>query len=136
MLGKAGLAIAAAALLTGAAFATDEPKEECASRDLDDIATAVQKAPSCARAVAIFEVCQFGATGDVFIGQEVTKKCEADFLAKLNATQKRAYEQKQVRCSNKYRRESGSMYRSMEAFCGAYVARDYSARALKAKPAR
>ena len=64
----------------------------------------------------------------------VTHKCEGDFLGKLNAAQKRAYQRDQERCRRKYRSEDGSMYRSFEAFCGANVARNYSARFLRNVP--
>jgi hypothetical protein len=49
-----------------------------------------------------------------------------------SAAQKRAYDRAQKFCARKYRSEDGAMYRSFEAFRGAHVARDYSARFLKA----
>lgn len=62
----------------------------------------------------------------------VTEKCEADFLGKLTAAQRRAYDYEQKRCSRKYFNKGGTMYRSFEAFCGAYVAHNYSAKTLNA----
>ena len=79
----------------------------------------------------MFELCEVGTSGDLRLGAAVTEKCEADFLGKLTAAQKRAYDREQKRCAHKYREKDGTMYRSFEAFCGAYVARDYSARFLK-----
>jgi hypothetical protein len=62
----------------------------------------------------------------------VTEKCEADFLGKLTPAQRRAYDGEQKACSRKYLNKSGTMYRSFEAFCGVYVARNYSTKAIKA----
>ena len=127
------VAVAMLAASGGGGFAKDEPqKENCTTFDYDGIIGLLEQAPSCLRAIAIFEACEFGASGDVGLGAAVTKKCEADFMGKLSAAQKRAYDQAQKRCARKYRNKSGTMYRSFEAFCGAYVARDYSARFLKA----
>jgi hypothetical protein len=70
------------------------------------------------------------ASGDVPLGQAVIRKCEGDFLKKLNARQKRAYENEVKRCWRKYRREAGTMYRSFEAMCAAAVAQSYSRRFL------
>jgi hypothetical protein len=114
----------------------DAPKKErCPTLDRQEIEGLLGNAPSCQRAMALFELCQFGAGGDVGLGEIVTHKCEGDFLSKLNRTQKRAYQREQLRCQRKYSNQSGTMYRSFEAFCGAGVARNYSARFLKTVPA-
>ena len=121
------------ALSVAASVAKDDPKkEQCPTLDAGEIEDMLQKAPSCQRAVAVFEICQFGSSGDVGLGAAVTEKCEADFLGKLSAAQRRAYDGEQKRCSRKYLNKSGTMYRSFEAFCRTYVARNYSASALKA----
>jgi hypothetical protein len=110
-------------------------KEECPTLDHKEIEALLGKAPSCQRALALFEICQFGASGDVILGAIVTRKCEGDFVTKLNSTQKHAYQREQQRCRRKYSNQDGSMYRSFEAFCGANVARNYSAKFLKTVPA-
>jgi hypothetical protein len=46
------------------------------------------------------------------------------------------YDREQKGCQRKYANEAGTMYRSFEAFCGADVARSYSAKFLKAEPGR
>ena len=102
--------------------------------NLKAIEDPLRRAPSCQRAVALFGICELGAGGDVSLGVAVTERCEGDFLSKLSATQKRAYDREQKHCARKYRNEAGTMYRSFEAFCGAYVARNYSAKFLKAAP--
>ena len=114
-----------------AAKGEPKKKEECTTHGYDEIEKRIREAPSCQRAVAVFEICEFGASGDVGLGAAVTEKCEGDFLGKLSAAQKRAYDRKQKRCALKYQNEAGSMYRSFEALCGAYVARDYSAKFLQ-----
>ena len=119
-----------------AAFADEGTKktEACPTSGLDAIADLIRQAPSCQRAIALFEICEFGASGDVALGAAATEKCEGDFLSKLTLAQKRAYDRGQKLCARKYQNQDGTMYRSFEAFCGAYVARDYSARFLKAAP--
>ena len=113
----------------------DAPKkEECPTFDHKEIEELLGKAPSCQRALALFEICQFGASGDVSLGAIVTHKCEGDFLTKLSSRQRRAYQREQERCLRKYSEQDGTMYRSFEASCGAGVARNYSARFLKAVP--
>jgi hypothetical protein len=127
------LAAAVLAISTAASAAKDKPKkEECPTLDHQEIEDLLRKAPSCQRAGALFEICQFGASGDVSLGAIVTEKCEGDFLSKLNAAQRRAYDRGQKRCQRKYAHEDGTMYRSFEAFCGADLARHYSAKFLEA----
>ena len=116
--------------ISNAAVAAKE-KEECPSFDLNAIESLLRQTPSCQRAVALFKVCEFGSSGDVSLGAAVTQKCEADFLS---VVQKRAYDREQQRCARKYQNKVGTMHRSFEAFCGAYVARNYSAKFLKADP--
>jgi hypothetical protein len=126
------LVAAMLAISMAASAAKDKPKqEECPTLDHQEIEDLLRKAPSCQRAGALFESCQFGASGDVSLGAIVTEKCEGDFLGKLNAAQRRAYDSKQKRCQRKYAHEDGTMYRSFEAFCGADVARNFSAKFLK-----
>ena len=113
--------------------------EDCPARttQMDDIIVALNEAPSCDRAMKMFEACEFGASGDVQLGAAVEKKCEADFLWRLKAPQKRAYQGQMGRCVHKYRNQSGTMYRSFTAFCRAEVSQRYSRQALKqAGPSR
>ena len=113
--------------------------EECPAKStqFDDIVVALNEAPSCDRAMKIFEACEFGASGDVGLGAVVEKKCEGDFLARLKDPQKHLYQREMRVCDRKYRNESGTMYLSFTAFCRAEVAQRYSRRALKAaQPSR
>ena len=132
MFNRIVLAAVMLAVSTAASAAKDKPKkEECPTLDHQEIEDLLRKAPSCQRAGALFESCQFGTSGDVSLGTIVTEKCEGDFLGKLDAAQRRAYDREQKRCQRKYAHEDGTMYRSFEAFCGADVARHYSAQFLK-----
>jgi hypothetical protein len=108
--------------------------EDCPAKtmQMDDIIVALNEAPSCDRAMEIFAACEFGASGDVGLGAVVEKKCEGDFLSRLKAPQKRAYQDQLSRCIYKYRNQSGTMYRSFSAFCRAEISQRYSRRALKA----
>ena len=67
-------------------------------------------APGCDRAMKLFEACAYGASGDVQFGEAVEKKCEADFLGRLKAPQKQAYQREMRVCDRKYRNKSGTMY--------------------------
>ena len=91
MLNHMVLVIATLAISTAVAAAKDAPKrEECSIFGAEEIENSIRQAPSCRRAVALFELCEFGASGDVGLGAAVTERCEGDFLSKLNAAQKRS----------------------------------------------
>jgi hypothetical protein len=98
----------------------------------DEIFDTIKAARGCDRAMKVFEACEFGASGDVDLGAAVEKKCEGDFLAGLQASQKAAYGREMRVCDRKYRNQSGTMYLSFTAFCRAEVAQRYSRQARKA----
>ncbi|MBR1234505.1 hypothetical protein [Bradyrhizobium sp. AUGA SZCCT0182] len=117
-------------------FAAPAAAEDCPAKSRDDVLAAM-KAASCNRAMQIASACSGGATGDVGLTDAVETKCEGDFLARLKAQQKRAYQREKDACDRKYSGEEGTMYISFAAFCRAKVAQRYSQRALKAaSPAR
>jgi hypothetical protein len=109
--------------------------EDCPakSRDMDDIIAALNASKSCDAAMKVFEACEYTASGDVEFGAVVEKKCEADFIDRLKAPQKAAYQREMKVCDRKYRNEHGTMYLSFTAFCRAEVAQRYSHQALKAR---
>jgi hypothetical protein len=111
--------------------------EDCPAKStqFEDIVVALKEAPSCDRAMKIFEACEFGASGDVGLGAVVEKKCEGNFLAQLKAPQKQLYQSEMRVCDRKYRNQTGTMYLSFTAFCRAEVAQRHSRRALKAASA-
>jgi hypothetical protein len=108
----------------------------CMSKSMtqDEIIDTIKAQSGCEAAMKVFRDCEFGASGDVPLGAAVEKTCEADFLSGLKASQKKAYASELSRCDVKYRNESGTMYRSFTAFCGAEVSQRYSQKALKAGP--
>jgi hypothetical protein len=101
------------------------------SMTLDEIADVIKTAPTCGAGMAIFRDCQLGSSGDLALGAAARETCEADFLAKLPTPQKHVYQREIRACARKYAGESGTMYRSFEAFCSAEVAQRYSQRALR-----
>src|SRR5438552_17954097 len=121
-------------LLAPLALAAPKPSDpkECpvSEHSLDAIEAAIEQAATCQQSMDIFQACAYVASGDVPLGQAVIRKCEGDFVTELDASRKRAYEQKIKRCWRKYRHELGTMYRSFEAMCAAAVAQDYSRRFL------
>ncbi|MBR1248998.1 hypothetical protein JQ609_18940 [Bradyrhizobium sp. AUGA SZCCT0169] len=117
-------------------FAAPAAAEDCPAKSRDDVLTKMKTA-SCNRAMQIASACSGGATGDVGLTDAVETKCEGDFLARLKAQQKKAYQREKDACDRKFSHEEGTMYISFAAFCRAKVAQRYSQRALKAaSPAR
>lgn len=119
-------------LLSLAAVAAPKDPEECPTLDGDERRQLLKNAPSCDRSIKLFEACAYGASGDVELGAIVVEKCEGDFVGKLSKAERKAYDAKLKRCRGKYAKQSGTMYRSFEAFCAAEVAQGYSRKALKA----
>ena len=103
--------------------------ELCPALDAEEIEKLLAEAPSCDRSMDLFRACAYGAGGDTGLGAIVTEKCEAAFLAKLSRAERRVYNGKIRACNRNYARESGTMYRSFEAFCRAGVAQRYARRA-------
>ena len=101
------------------------------SLSLDETVDVLKAAPTCDASMKLFQDCSYGASGDVSLGTAVREKCEADFLPKLPPPQKRIYQRGQHACLRKYVHESGTMYVSWSAFCGAELAQRYSQRARK-----
>jgi hypothetical protein len=104
------------------------------SMSLDETVDAITATHGCEHAMKVFTDCAYTASGDVQLGAAVEQKCERDFLGRLGAAEKRAYQHEMDVCDHKY--ENGTMYRSFTAFCRAEVAQRYSRRALKASRVR
>jgi hypothetical protein len=102
------------------------------SMSLDEVVDVINAAPGCGRAMKIFEDCSLGTSGDIRMGAAAENKCEGDFLGKLKAPQKQAYQRELNVCDRKYWNESGTMYRSFTASCRAQISQRYSRGALKA----
>ena len=101
--------------------------EDCpVPRSGDTIAEALEKAPSCEASLKLFQSCAYLASIDSMFGGIVTTKCEADFLTKISAMQRKSYDKTREACTRKYAKKEGTMYRSFEAFCHAKLARAYA----------
>jgi hypothetical protein len=115
-----------AAMLAAPAIATECPVTSMAPSEVEKLILA---APGCDEGLKIFERCGMGATSDVILGKLVVEKCEAVFEGKLSASQRRNYEGAQGACDSTYASETGSVYRSLTAFCRAaaagHVAREF-----------
>ena len=107
--------------------------EDCPAKStqMDDVIEAIKASAGCDAAMKVFEACAYGASGDVQFGTAVEKKCEADFLSRLTASQKQAYQRKMRVCDRKYRNRSGTMYLSSTAFCRAEVAQKFARKQRK-----
>jgi len=99
---------------------------------LDEGVDAINATPGCDRAMKLFQDCSLGTSGDIRLGAAVEKKCESDFLTRLTAPRKNAYQREMEVCDRKYDGQSGTMYRSFTAFCRAEVSQRYSRQARKA----
>ena len=132
---KSCLAAISLVLALGAAQAATM---ECPARStsMEDIIASLKQTKGCDAAMNLFEACKYGASGDVQFGEVVEKTCEADFLAKANASKKQAYKRELGVCDRKYRNKSGTMYISFTAFCRAEVAQRYSREMRKAAGAK
>jgi hypothetical protein len=120
-------AVSLVAMVAAPAAAT----QECPTRDGAEILDLLEQAPTCEKSLALFQACSYGAGGDVGLSAVVIRKCEGGFLTKLGKSQRQAYDRQQKRCVRKYQDQSGTMYRSFEAFCSAKLAKDYSQRFAK-----
>jgi hypothetical protein len=130
MLGRTALALLAVLLLGVAAMAQDCPTEGSGWEGRED---AVRKAPTCNEALKVAESCAYGASGDTGLTNIVLEKCEAGFSGRMSKAQRQSYHRGIQRCDEEYRRQEGTMYRSMAAFCRATFARDTAAKFAKAR---
>jgi len=110
------LTVSVVLLAAGPAFAADCPTEVSS---LDARVQAVRQAPTCKQSLQVMQACAYGASGDVQLGAVVVETCEAEFLAKLSKARRRGYDWVQKRCDDEYGVQSGTMYRSITAFCHA-----------------
>jgi hypothetical protein len=107
--------------------------QDCPTLDGEEIVKLLTEAPSCDASMKLFEACSYGAGGDTELGEVVQTKCEAAFLGRLSKPERKAYDGKIKACDRKYAKQSGTMYRSFEAFCRAGVAQTYARRVGQTK---
>jgi hypothetical protein len=121
-----------AALAMLLALAQSPTAAECPVAGAEATSDAIEQAPSCAKAAEIYGLCRWGSSMDIQFADAAIKKCEADFLAKLTAQERRNCDRAKTRCGRKYARESGTLYRSFEASCSVDLAKSYWTRTTKA----
>jgi hypothetical protein len=131
MLERTVFAVLAVVLLTAPLKAQDCPTEGSGWEGRED---AVRKAPTCNEALKVAEACAYTATGDTGLTNIVIEKCQARFLIQLSKAQRRTYDRAMQHCDNKYKNQSGTMYRSFSAFCRAILARDTAAKFARVPP--
>jgi hypothetical protein len=102
------------------------------SMSQEETVAAISATSGCDKAMKLFEDCAYTASGDVLLGEAVEKKCEVDFLPRLSAIERRAYQGELKRCDDKYRHKEGTMYLSFTAFCRAEVSQRYARQGRKA----
>jgi hypothetical protein len=105
---------------------------KCPAGDAPIFAEDLRAAPNCEAAHKRHDACSWGSSGDVALSGVVIEKCEAVFLGRLTPAQKRNYEARQQRCSDKYAREDGSMAVAEAALCAEAVAVSFARNAAAA----
>ena len=121
MLVRIILACSAILLLARSGFAQDCLKLEFEARE-----ALVRQAATCDKAMALFEGCAFGGSGDINLGQIATDKCEAGFLKKLSKAQRRGYDREIKSCNDEVKEDEGTLSIAMGAGCRALAAQNYA----------
>lgn len=98
---------------------------ECADQNGQDIysqpevfTALIEKSETCYEATQLAEACAYGSSMDVMTAGTAYGVCEKE-LAAQNPSKKitKLLNDMQKECSEKYDKEEGTMYRSMNAFC-------------------
>lgn len=108
--------------------------EDCLTLEFEAREALIRNAPTCDRAMELFGNCAAGGSGDISFGQIATEKCQADFLQKLSAGQRRSYERAIKRCNDGYKEGEGTLSRAIAAGCRATLAQSYARRFGKPRP--
>ncbi len=93
--------------------------EDCRTLEFGAREALLRRAPTCDKAMELFGACNAGGSGDVNLGRIVTEKCEARFLQKLSAAQRRTYDQEMKSCNDEEKEDEGTLSRAMAAGCRA-----------------
>jgi uncharacterized protein YecT (DUF1311 family) len=87
---------------------------------------------SCEAAHKLHDACSWGSSGDAGLSGVVIEKCGAVFLGGLTPAQKRNYQARQQRCSEKYAREDGSLAIAEASLCAEAIAVSFARNAAAA----
>jgi uncharacterized protein YecT (DUF1311 family) len=105
---------------------------KCPAGDAPIFEEDVRATASCEAAHKLHDACGWGSSGDVALSGAVIEKCEAVFLSRLTPAQKRNYEARQQRCSDKFAREDGSLAVAEAALCTEAIAVSFARNAAVA----
>ena len=87
-------------LVLGGAGAAEEAK--CPKGDAPIQLEDIEAAPGCIEAHKLHDACAWGSSGDANMTEIVIGKCEAGFLDRMTAAQKRRYESRGQACGECY----------------------------------
>ena len=102
--------------------------EDCRELEFGAREALLRQAPTCDKAMELFGSCNAGGSGDINLDQIVTEKCEATFLQRLSAGQRRSYNREMKNCNGEYKEGEGTLSRAMAAGCRALLAQSYAAK--------
>jgi uncharacterized protein YecT (DUF1311 family) len=105
---------------------------KCPAGDAPIFEEDLRAAPSCEAAHKLHDACSWGSSGDAGLSGVVIEKCEALFLGRLTPAQKRNYQARQQRCSDKYAREDGSLAIAEASLCAEAIAVSFARNATAA----
>jgi uncharacterized protein YecT (DUF1311 family) len=105
---------------------------KCPAGDAPIFEEDLRATASCEAAHKLHAACSWGSSGDVALSGVVIEKCEAVFLSRLTPAQKRNYEARQQRCSEKFAREDGSLAVAEAALCTEAIAVSFARNAAAA----
>ncbi|MBB4006757.1 lysozyme inhibitor LprI family protein [Allorhizobium taibaishanense] len=93
----------------------------------DELLAAITKTKSCKAAAALYNDCIWGSSADTAFAAAAVRKCEADFVPKLNKSEMTNYADRMQLCAYQYSMTSGTFYMSMAAGCQVGIAEQFSA---------
>jgi uncharacterized protein YecT (DUF1311 family) len=105
---------------------------KCPTGDAPIFEEDLRAATSCEAAHKLHDACSWGSSGDAGLSGVVIEKCEALFFGRLTPAQKRNYQARQQRCSEKYAREDGSLAIAEASLCAEAIAVSFARNAAVA----
>ena len=107
--------------------------EDCRELEFGAREALLRQAPTCDKAMELFQGCNAGGSGDINLGLIVTEKCEAGFLKKFSKAQRRSYDRELKSCNDEMKDDEGTLSRAMAAGCRALAAQSYAHKFGKAR---
>jgi len=110
----------------GAARA-QQPCEFFSDQAREHFTQALQAAPSCKEAAALFDKCRWGSSADINFGSIVMDKCNKELLPQLSDAGKANYQHELSLCSYEFAKQQGTIFISEEMSCQVRAATDFDA---------